>query len=1037
MRKENRTLKRILAKLLVFALVFQMAVPMNLMASPVEQDGFVIDTVSENGITKKIVTDYVGTSTDIVIPDGVTAIAAQAFSGCTAIRTVDLNDVVEIGDMAFYQCQSIESIDLKNVTRIGAGVFSYCLGLNELRFPAVASLSGEAAVLDAPVYVHPDFPITIQIYIPKELENFNLRLLDGAKGVIVEEGHPTYKSVNGALYTKDTDELLWETLYKTEPEVEEKIEGVTLVAQHYTSEGMISLHGWGYTKDTDEVKILCNGNVLETAKTDYKFRWNAEVQLPVTDDTAEGTEFVFVAQMGDYTSEEITVPYYSEELLSSLPIVKSAACHYGSWHEVEIGKGLSDAITFSDDYAPVLQLKYKLERTELINNANCVVNGEKIYSVSNVEGTDEWIVQIPLNQDATDLPQTIELKCELNLDNDATYTYVPLTFDIFWIIDPSGYIYEAVPENRVEGAQMTIYYKASKDADDATEEKWEAEPYYQSNPIMTDANGRYAWDVPEGWWQVVAEKDGYEITKSDWLKVPPPQLDVNLELVSTEKPGVASVELSSDKMKVVFDKYVKTASVADKISLSAAGKDVAISGVTPVNAATREDKETATSFEVATAFELEFESALDASMVYTAAFASGIESYAGTAMDAAEVTDLKVTGIVSGLEIQDIMLLEKGKEYTYNVIVNADQNLAGRKVSVVSSDESVVKVTDSVVTDKDGKASIVVKGYKAGFAQLTFTVDGTKVSKTANAMVLFDSSVMDELQESLEVEIPEGSDIATDEPGEAPKDPTVSENTAPIDLAKATVAAIANQVYTGSALTPDVTVTADGKTLVKDTDYTVSYASNTDAGTAQVTITGKGNYTGTKTATFTIEKAASKLKAEKATYKKAYGAKAFTVKVIGAEGTVTYKSSAAKVAKVDKKGKVTIKNTGRAVITASVAESKNYKAGKVEIVIEVSPKKAAIKTLASKKTKQLTVTWKKDKKATGYEISYSTSKKFKKSQTKKVLVKKNKTTKTTIKKLKKGKTYYVKVRAYKEVKVNGKKVKIYSPYSKVLKKKVK
>ena len=269
------------------------------------------------------------------------------------------------------------------------------------------------------------------------------------------------------------------------------------------------------------------------------------------------------------------------------------------------------------------------------------------------------------------------------------------------------------------------------------------------------------------------------------------------------------------------------------------------------------------------------------------------------------------------------------------------------------------------------------------------------------------------------------------------EDPTKPEKKDPVDLAKATVAAIANQVYTGSALTPAVTVTADGKTLVKDTDYTVAYANNTDAGTAQVTITGKGDYTGTKTVTFTIDKAASKLKAEKATYKKAYGAKAFTVKVTGADGTVTYKTSSSKIAKVDKNGKVSIKNTGRAVITASVAESKNYKAGKVEIVIEVSPKKAAIKTLASKKSKQLTVTWKKDKKATGYEISYSTSKKFKKSQTKKVLVKKNKTTKTTIKKLKKGKTYYVKVRAYKEVKVNGKKVKIYSPYSKVLKKKVK
>jgi hypothetical protein len=231
-----------------------------------------------------------------------------------------------------------------------------------------------------------------------------------------------------------------------------------------------------------------------------------------------------------------------------------------------------------------------------------------------------------------------------------------------------------------------------------------------------------------------------------------------------------------------------------------------------------------------------------------------------------------------------------------------------------------------------------------------------------------------------------------------------------------------------------VKVAVDGKVLVKDTDYTVTYKNNTEAGTAEVVITGKGNYKGTKTLSFTIDKADTTARFEKDVYKKAYGAKKFTVKVVDAAGAVTFKSSSSKVAKIDKKGKVTIKGTGRAVITATIAESKNYKAGTVETVIEVSPKKASIKKLSAKKT-QLTVTWKKDKRATGYEVKYSTSKKFKKAKT--VLVKKAKTTKTTLKKLKKGKTYYVKVRAYKEVKVGNKKVKIYSSYSKTLKKKLK
>ena len=44
-------------------------------------------------------------------------------------------------------------------------------------------------------------------------------------------------------------------------------------------------------------------------------------------------------------------------------------------------------------------------------------------------------------------------------------------------------------------------------------------------------------------------------------------------------------------------------------------------------------------------------------------------------------------------------------------------------------------------------------------------------------------------------------------------------------------------------------------TLTKDTDYTVAYTNNTVAGTATVTVTGKGNYKDTKSANFTISKA--------------------------------------------------------------------------------------------------------------------------------------------------------------------------------------
>ena len=71
----------------------------------------------------------------------------------------------------------------------------------------------------------------------------------------------------------------------------------------------------------------------------------------------------------------------------------------------------------------------------------------------------------------------------------------------------------------------------------------------------------------------------------------------------------------------------------------------------------------------------------------------------------------------------------------------------------------------------------------------------------------------------------------------------------------AMIADIAAQTYDGTAKEPALTVTDGETTLVLDTDYTVAYTDNTNAGTATATITGKGNYSGTASNTFAIEAA--------------------------------------------------------------------------------------------------------------------------------------------------------------------------------------
>ena len=74
----------------------------------------------------------------------------------------------------------------------------------------------------------------------------------------------------------------------------------------------------------------------------------------------------------------------------------------------------------------------------------------------------------------------------------------------------------------------------------------------------------------------------------------------------------------------------------------------------------------------------------------------------------------------------------------------------------------------------------------------------------------------------------------------------------PTDISTATIAPIPDQTWTGSPIEPSVTVTLGGVTLVRDTDYTVAYSGNTAVGTATVTVTGTGNYSGQLQATFAI-----------------------------------------------------------------------------------------------------------------------------------------------------------------------------------------
>ena len=125
-------------------------------------------------------------------------------------------------------------------------------------------------------------------------------------------------------------------------------------------------------------------------------------------------------------------------------------------------------------------------------------------------------------------------------------------------------------------------------------------------------------------------------------------------------------------------------------------------------------------------------------------------------------------------------------------------------------------------------------------------------------------------------------------------------------------------------------------------------------------------------------------------------------------------------------------NTKPGYLTLTVKFKGNY-SGTAIIKLTIKPKKETLSSLKSTKKKKMTVKWKKDKTVTGYQIQYSTSKKYAKKSTKTVTISKKSTTSKTVSKLKSKKKYYVRIRAYK--KSSGKK--IYGAWSKTKTVKVK
>jgi len=207
--------------------------------------------------------------------------------------------------------------------------------------------------------------------------------------------------------------------------------------------------------------------------------------------------------------------------------------------------------------------------------------------------------------------------------------------DPTWKIDPSGFVFEVLEENRLEGVVATIY---TGETENGPWVPWDAENFGEINPQSTDAGGRYRWDVPAGWWLVEYKKNGFETAFSDPLPVPPPHFDVNIPLKSLEPPAVESVEAlpQGRGVRIVFSTYMRLVTLGEGSTALQDADGAVVPGSLRVADADKvaNPHTESTDLELAKRAVFVPEAPLEIGAAYVVSVASAAESYAGIPLGA-------------------------------------------------------------------------------------------------------------------------------------------------------------------------------------------------------------------------------------------------------------------------------------------------------------------------------------------------------------------------------------------------------------------
>ncbi len=290
--------------------------------------------------------------------------------------------------------------------------------------------------------------------------------------------------------------------------------------------------------------------------------------------------------------------------------------------------------------------------------------------------------------------------------------------------DPSGFVYEAVNSNRLEGVTATCYYKETvEDMYGDLHENivvWDAENYAQENPLFTDAEGKYAWDVPQGLWQVKFEKEGYETTRSEWLPVPPPQLEVNVGMTQLRQPVVSRVKAYPEAIDITFDKYMDPQTLTKENILVTTGGKTTQGTLRLLDTESGYEKP---DVEYASKIRFEPTTPLTVNDKVQLTVRKTVESYAGIPMESDYTQQFDVEQRVLSIETDSLLYLADDATQSLTIQALPVEAAKGKRLSVTSMNPDVVDLsTDALTLDANGQTQVNLTATGLGTSAVKFSM---------------------------------------------------------------------------------------------------------------------------------------------------------------------------------------------------------------------------------------------------------------------------------------------------------------------------